>query len=282
MEEAPEAETAAKQHGGAVKDEDAGGVMKAKGKIQVDILWGIGHIWDAEDVARLKSEHNIHGWAVGSCPDNRQQNDVHGLPVQIQPEAVAYLLEKGVAEVRSERGAAGEGPPELDADFLAQFKARKDHVEFPLVGERPVVSVAGHGGTRLEVEPKKLAAYRSLMAKGYTITDGRKFGANYLVYDGSPKETHAFLTLRAAARHKPLDPLKIIAAARVAHGARKFLTIASCAEGEGEGFDEGDVRFLTFSPEGGFPKSEDVPSEDADEGEEAMPPPPKASARAAA
>ena len=54
----------------------------------------------------------------------------------------------------------------------------------------------------------------------YTITDGKKFGANFLVYDGSPQENHAFLTLKVNSLHEPIDPLKIIAAASVAHGAR--------------------------------------------------------------
>ena len=228
-------------------------------KVLVDVLWGMGLIWNEVDVERLKAEHNVHGSAVGSCPGHLQQNDVHGLPVQYQPEAVAYLLEKGAVDLGAGSGPEkdGKSPVVADEAFLAKIKER-GKLEFPLIRDTPVVDASGHPGSRLDFSAEKLAAYRKMKELGYAVTDGRKFGAHYLVYETNPDDAHAFLTLRVAGLEDPIDPLRIIASARVAHGARKHMVIASVA-GEGEG-----VSYLTFSPEGGFP----APKAGREEGEE--------------
>ena len=98
--------------------------------------------------------------------------------------------------------------------------------------------------------------------KGYAITGGRKFGADYLIYETSPEDAHAIVTLRVHSLHQPLDPLQIIASARVAHGARKHLVIASTTDGTTDAVASG-IKCLTFSPEGGFPELD----EDGEEGD---------------
>ncbi|QDZ20049.1 tRNA-splicing endonuclease [Chloropicon primus] len=241
------------------------------GKIQVDILWGMGFVWSERDVERLKSEHNVYGSAVGAVPGQLQQNGIHGLPVQIQPEAVAYLLEKGAIEIVSvksveERGPGGGGAagalvgghdPQRVESFLARLNGR-GKVRFPLAGDVAAVDATGCPGSKLAVEREKLCVYRKMKDKGYAVTDGKKFGAQYLVYETNPDDAHAFVTLKVSSLHDPIDPLHLIASARVAHSARKHLTVASVAEGQ-------EVRFLTFSPEGGFPDPpKGVPEDEED------------------
>ena len=86
-------------------------------------MWGLGFIWNSEDVETLKRDHNIHGSAVGACPGHQQQNDVHGLPVQIQAEAVQYLLEKGVVEIDCGKRGDGESPPDVaDEAFMKRWQ----------------------------------------------------------------------------------------------------------------------------------------------------------------
>lgn len=232
-----------------------------KGKIKVDVMWGLGFIWNSEDVETLKRDHNIHGSAVGACPGHQQQNDVHGLPVQIQAEAVQYLLEKGVVELDCGKRGDGESPPDVaDEAFMKRLKEKEGYIECPLVRGAPVFDTSGHEGSKLDVDPSKFRVYRHMKDKGYAITGGRKFGADYLMYETSPEDAHAIVTLRVHSLHQPLDPLQIIASARVAHGARKHLVIASTTDGGTDAPPLG-IKCLTFSPEGGF-------SELDEEGEE--------------
>ena len=93
-------------------------------KVLVDVLWGMGLIWNEVDVERLKAEHNVHGSAVGSCPGHLQQNDVHGLPVQYQPEAVAYLLEKGAVDLGAGPGPEKDGKSPAVADEASSPRSR--------------------------------------------------------------------------------------------------------------------------------------------------------------
>mmetsp|Transcript_10904 Transcript_10904/g.27516 ORF Transcript_10904/g.27516 Transcript_10904/m.27516 type:complete len:98 (+) Transcript_10904:311-604(+) len=97
------------------------------------------------------------------------------------------------------------------------------------------------------------------MARSYAITDGGKFGATYLLYDDDPEKTHAGFTVRVNSWEEPLKPLQIIAASRVAHGARKHLLLAS-VDG-----DEEDVHYLTFCPEGGFSLKDQDQDQDQDD-----------------
>lgn len=61
----------------------------------------------------------------------------------------------------------------------------------------------------------------------YYITDGAKFGADYLLYPGDPLLFHAQFTVRCLGHHIPIKPALLAGGARGSHAARKHLLLAS-------------------------------------------------------
>lgn len=59
-------------------------------------------IWDATDARRLREEFRIVGNLTGCLPRAPRQNIHLGLPLQLMPEEVTLLVEKGFAEVVQE------------------------------------------------------------------------------------------------------------------------------------------------------------------------------------
>lgn len=65
------------------------------------------------------------------------------------------------------------------------------------------------------------------LAFRYFVTDGSKFGADYLLYPGDPLLYHAQFTVRLLEHQAAIRPALLIGAARGSHSARKHLLLAS-------------------------------------------------------
>ena len=60
----------------------------------------------------------------------------------------------------------------------------------------------------------------------YTLTKGAQFGADYLIYQGSPEMYHAAACLRIIHSEVPPDPLLLAGFCRCANAARKDVILA--------------------------------------------------------
>ncbi|CAL5222942.1 g5379 [Coccomyxa viridis] len=65
-----------------------------------------------------------------------------------------------------------------------------------------------------------------LQSLGYTLTKGAQFGADHLVYQGSPETHHAAACLRIIGSEAPPDPLLLAGFCRCANAARKDVILA--------------------------------------------------------
>ncbi|CAI5790803.1 tRNA-splicing endonuclease subunit Sen34 [Podarcis lilfordi] len=65
--------------------------------IRIHILEGKAFVWNAADARRLREEHRIVGTLVGALARKPRQNVRLGLPLQLLPEEVRLLAEKGLA-----------------------------------------------------------------------------------------------------------------------------------------------------------------------------------------
>lgn len=94
-----------------------------------------------------------------------------------------------------------------------------------------------------------LAVFRDLRARGYHLTPGANFGADWLAYPADPLLYHAQLCVRVCAAGGAARECGVLlaAATRGAHAARKHLLLAWPAAG-----GEGGVHYLTLAPEAGF------------------------------
>lgn len=207
----------------------------------------------------------------------KQQNAVRGLPLQLSPEEVTYLLKDvGAIDLYSADGHAdsmrqgtgtmpGDGTTEHDDE---SDESSSDSQEEEEDEERGWQYALAHGteftipsevplddGTLLEdiewsypdtgIDRQKYTIFRDLKRKKYCITAGSKFGADYLLYPGDPTQFHAQFCVRVAPIDVPLVPSSLAAACRGSFQARKHLLFASVD-------DDGKVLYTTFGQIGGF------------------------------
>ena len=269
----------------------------------------------AADYFRLRTAHRIIGAMVGGLPGFRQQDAVHGLPLQLSPEEVTLAVDEGWVELYElddppesyafgEPGTSGgEGPsttkpppkpmphrgvpakgwgakPKLahnakrikgaspgGADWETFLQAA--HITVPLRRDPPTGTTVGSNPTtgsehrspprwtypRTPAERRRYAVFADLHARGLTLTTGIKFGADFLAYPGDPMAYHASFTVRVCAENEGVHALTLLAAARMSHGARKNLVLASAAEAETARADGEEARvrmrttYVTVTPD---------------------------------
>lgn len=90
----------------------------------------------------------------------------------------------------------------------------------------------------------RVAVFTDLHDLGYVLTDGVKFGGDFLAYPGDPMLYHAQFVIRVLEQGRPILPCILAAHSRTSHGARKHMVIASVSAEEGEQ-TRGAYLFLT-------------------------------------
>ena len=67
----------------------------------------------------------------------------------------------------------------------------------------------------------------TVLASRYFVTDGSKFGSEYLLYPGDPLLYHAQFTVQVLDNQAAIKPALLVGGARGSHSARKHLLLAS-------------------------------------------------------
>ncbi|GAX82828.1 hypothetical protein CEUSTIGMA_g10254.t1 [Chlamydomonas eustigma] len=83
------------------------------------------YVWKAEDVLRLRRDFHVYGSLVGGVSQFKNQNNVHGLPLQLSSEETSLLLLKGWGEFKS-------------SPFLG---TNKQHARLPSAQSQPVSKI---------------------------------------------------------------------------------------------------------------------------------------------
>ncbi|KAJ8922973.1 hypothetical protein NQ315_001519 [Exocentrus adspersus] len=76
----------------------------------------------------------------------------------------------------------------------------------------------------------KCAVYRDLWEKGYYVTQGDKFGGDFLVYFGDPVCHHAVFIVRCVQAEETVTPTEVVAFGRLGTSVRKRAVLASLVE----------------------------------------------------
>lgn len=120
---------------------------------------------------------------------------------------------------------------------------REEQVEVPVQGEKKAQE-AEQMWPVTEEEEVRWAVFLDLKRRGYSITSGAKFGADYLAYPGDPALYHASFSVRLARDDTPIHPLTLAAATRMSHAARKHVLIASASPSESS-----SVSYIAVGPD---------------------------------
>uniref|UniRef100_A0A8C6VPR9 tRNA-splicing endonuclease subunit Sen34 n=1 Tax=Naja naja TaxID=35670 RepID=A0A8C6VPR9_NAJNA len=92
--------------------------------IRIYLLEGKAFVWNYADARRIREEHRIVGVLVGALPRKPRQNVRLGLPLELLPEEVRLLLDKGLATlVRSPTSQSlGHGKNQLEENYQEQLR----------------------------------------------------------------------------------------------------------------------------------------------------------------
>lgn len=271
---------------GEVKVGEGGGVEEL---VEVFMEGGVGQVWSADGVRRLREEHRVVGSLVGSSPRHPAT-----LPLILMAEEVQLLKEKRLASVvevawgegREERRSRAEEHREQSyqeqveewrkerkgvivkmADKIVEGKRRKLE-ERRRVDGGDVEEVDKEATIRQEVakikpitrdmaavqlfvadpwirEQDKVASswtfpftsvlvrtrlfvYKDLWNHGYYLTDGTKFGGDFLAYLGDPVIFHAryIVVCREGAGGQKGRPQDLVALSRLGTCVRKVVLLA--------------------------------------------------------
>ncbi|KAL9940536.1 hypothetical protein V8E36_000024 [Tilletia maclaganii] len=190
----------------------------------VHLINGDAFVWDVEDVKRLRTQHNIIGLMTGTLPLAPQQNVFLGLPLQLIPEEVTFLLRTGaivlIDESAREREkirrkqllhhhagadtAALSSPEELVHPAQQQLTASTMSSSSTILVSHPssssphihtTLASAHRAATwlypRTPLERARCATFDDLHARGYFMGTGLRFGGEFVVYPGDPLRYHS-------------------------------------------------------------------------------------------
>jgi tRNA-intron endonuclease len=167
-------------------------------------------VWDTESGTSLYRS-GFYGKPVGMAkPKPNQDFDA---PLMLDLMEGLYLLEKRRLRV---------------IDSKTRKKVTRTHLR----------KVAGKVYQGFDLAYK---VYKHLRDRGYVVTPGIKFGADFAVYERGPGIDHAPFLVSVKQRHETMGTFEIVRAGRLATTVRKQFTIA-VPNPRGE-----DVSFLVFS-----------------------------------
>lgn len=242
-----------------------------------------GYVWSAEGAVWLRHSCRVVGAMTGNAAGRSQLTTGKGLPCELSPEELNLAVRQGWVVLQPEEAGLPQDCPSRSLTDSASVKranacSTSDGDEQPawlvaINAKRPVaVPVATsvlsdalgsnsldrntasaqaspssvHCTTQVldKRQQHRLHVYSDLHSKGYYITDGAKFGADYLLYPGDPLLFHAQFTVRIMSSGQVLKPALLAGSARGSHAARKHLLLAWVKED--------CVQYMTVAPEGGF------------------------------
>ncbi|KAG1686623.1 hypothetical protein DVH05_006418 [Phytophthora capsici] len=178
---------------------------------------------DAQQVSFLQQECRIYGSPEG----------VSATAAAVPPRLRLALEEMavGIAKGFIRLDVVGE-----EGQILAEDIARE------LTDNREGVDVGGDAMWKLTQQRRdRLRVFRDLWDRGYTVTFGSKFGADFLIYKDNPRTSHAVALVVVKGYEEDFARVDVVSFCRVAKMVKKGLIFAS-VRGNKESKNEGDHK----------------------------------------
>jgi len=161
--------------------------------IDVHSVGGKWLVWEPSAIFHLRKTHRIVGTLIGTHSQFQQQNLFCGVPLLLSDEEVFLLSKRDLVRLISNNGEP--------VRFLSKDRAVK---------ERSVFTV-----------------FEDLWMRGYFISNGSKFGGNFLVYPGDPLLFHAHFIVIVVEPCEIISPLDIVSYGRLGVSVKKMSVLAS-------------------------------------------------------
>jgi tRNA-splicing endonuclease subunit Sen34 len=199
-------------------------------------------VWEPRHIHALRCQHRIVGCLVGALPSSKRQAAQLGPPLSLSFEEVLLAVEEGFVEVVDCTSASASSTAvRVDDESASSTAAPVTPASAPPTAFRTIPTecaewrAAPLPALTLELlhtagsgRQAHARVFRDLWTRGWFVTLGTTFGADYLAYPGDPRHHHAAHTVHVARPEQPLRPLELVAATRLANDARKSAVLAHC------------------------------------------------------
>ncbi|KAF5495749.1 putative tRNA-splicing endonuclease subunit tsp-4 [Colletotrichum fructicola] len=204
-------------------------------------------VFDAEDVAWIRRNHSICSVLIGTTPQNPTQNVFLSLPLELLPEEASMLIEKKTRQayitiLKDRRDQAQK--------LIAEDQAKKSSVQARRAAgaqEQSNLTVGEASSENILPQDKLLAVtpttsgglqnaqdriltvpspplgplHQYLLSRGYFMTPGLRFGADYSVYPGDPLRYHAHFLATNYGCDEKIPMLDIVGSGRLGTSVKK-------------------------------------------------------------
>ncbi|CAK1556241.1 unnamed protein product [Leptosia nina] len=136
------------------------------------------------------------------------------------------MISKGIVDVN------------IDKDILLEQEINKIPTAAPghLLVHLPTQHINNEEKVKLSIEALspsitqenciKYSVFKDLWQKGFSITNGSKFGSDYLLYPGDPAKFHALYMLKCTSMGRKFHPANLVAFGRLSVAVNKLAVLA--------------------------------------------------------
>ena len=151
------------------------------------------------------------GGLVGALPLQPRQSGQLGLPLLLAPEETSLLLDKGIY-----------------TSVCIPYQRCPHSIPGVLELKQDTPPSSGDDIVEPELE-SRVTVFRDLWGRGFTITSGLKYGADYLVYKGDPALVHSCFLALVLPWKQPVETLMSLC--RVGSKVAKAVLLCSAERG---------------------------------------------------
>lgn len=178
---------------------EAGATIATVHKVNTQFL-----VWSIDEIVWLRSKCRIAVTAIGACSAKvATRGKAAAVPVLLTDEDLYTCIVNGWVRVVDPSGTPVDAHSALE-DSLAALPS-------PAARERQWLRRAVHA---------------DLTSKGYALTNGIKFGVDFLAYKGDPTSVHAAFMVIVGREGQGISTLDLVARSRVATTALKMAVMA--------------------------------------------------------
>ncbi|KAK9467052.1 tRNA intron endonuclease [Lipomyces arxii] len=225
--------------------------------VLISYIDGEYFIFDLDVLKYLRENYHVVGILAGTLPQVPQQNVFLGLPLQLMAEETAFLVNKGVAKIVDEVASHQSllKPPADGVDDeqvrlkVAELEAagvtEQNHLQWfttSLLSTVPNTYISESSVESVYSTPRFLI-YKFLNERGYFISPGLRFGAQFVAYPGDPLRYHSHYLVRGVDYNEEFPLLDMVGSGRLGTSVKKAWMIGSqvptqedASESEFEGF----------------------------------------------
>ncbi|KAK9453460.1 hypothetical protein V1511DRAFT_504816 [Dipodascopsis uninucleata] len=213
--------------------------------IRISYIDGEYLVFNISHVKLLRESYNISGILVGTLPQVPQQSVFLGLPVQLLPEEAALLAEKGVVrivndEISHSRLIQNEFESSDNKDIEEMILANDSGIHEPrahfsfyatdaVTEESLLIPADITEEVRSISKSPRFQIYKFLHSKGYFLSPGLRFGAQFLAYPGDPLRYHSHFLVRGLEWEEEFPLLDVIGSGRLGTGVKKAWMVGGIA-----------------------------------------------------